>query len=116
VTTNATTSGLHDAKPSGTRPVSRVLPGTTPAVESPRLRAIVDYLHEHGPTTRRQITNALNIAWTTAYDWLTKLEEMGIVERASHYARGPGRRGRPRVYWFVSGDERAERVFRGELP
>jgi len=54
---------------------------------------------QSGPTglTRSQISAYMNIPWSTAYDWLTKLELEGQIVR---FPLKIGI-GRPKTYWIA---------------
>jgi DNA-binding MarR family transcriptional regulator len=50
--------------------------------------------------TRKEICDATGLPWTTAYDWLRKLNQKGLVLKW-HSKNAIGQVGRPAVYWSI---------------
>lgn len=50
--------------------------------------------------TRKEICEATGLPWTTAYDWLRKLNEIGLVLKG-HGKNAIGQVGRPKIYWSI---------------
>jgi len=59
---------------------------------------LLEYIRSNGPCTRKEMTAATGIAWTTAYDHLKRLVSGGMVTKNSVRS---GKRGRPRVYYQI---------------
>lgn len=60
-------------------------------------KKILQYLKTYGPKTRLDIANENDVAWSTVYDALKRLE---LEERVERYREGGRKkRGTPRIFW-----------------
>ncbi|KKL50187.1 hypothetical protein LCGC14_2308010 [marine sediment metagenome] len=60
--------------------------------------AIFEKLKTFGPLTRRKLVTELNLARTTVYDNLIKLQKLKLIKK---YSQHDGKRGRDFVFWKI---------------
>jgi len=63
---------------------------------TPLQHHLIKFLHNTGPSTRKDLVKLLNTPRTTIYDNLLKLQKRKIIEK---FTRNDGKRGRPLVFW-----------------
>ena len=73
-----------------------------PYIFSPLQKTLLKVLKEFGPQTRNDLINKLNLARTTIYDNLTRLQNYNLVRK---FSRPTNSRGRPEVFFKLTEED-----------